>query len=70
MTGPVNEGLAHGRVIRLRYRGSEGPVTCPDGNGWSTPKSYPRWCSTVTAISRPSSARFGARLFSEVADSL
>lgn len=36
VTGLVNEGLAHGRVMRLRYRGGDGAVTFRDVEpmGW------------------------------------
>jgi predicted DNA-binding transcriptional regulator YafY len=36
VTGVVIDGVAHGRVIRLRYRGGEGSITCRDVEpmGW------------------------------------
>lgn len=52
VTGVVNEGLARGQVIRLRYRGSDGPVTRRDVEpmGWLQSRDVARgwylvaWC--------------------------
>ena len=45
VAGLVNEGLAHGRVIRLRYRGSDGLITCRDVEpmGWVKARDVERW---------------------------
>jgi predicted DNA-binding transcriptional regulator YafY len=52
VTGVVNEGLAHGRVIRLHYRGGDGCATCRDVEpmGWLQARDVERgwylvaWC--------------------------
>ena len=45
VTGLVNEGLALARVIRLRYCGSDGLVTCRDVEpmGWVKARDVERW---------------------------
>lgn len=52
VTQLVNEGLAQGRVLRLRYRASDGPLTCRDVEplGWLKARDVGRgwylvaWC--------------------------
>jgi predicted DNA-binding transcriptional regulator YafY len=41
----VNEGLTRGQVIRLRYRGSDGVLTCRDVEpmGWVKARDVDRW---------------------------
>lgn len=45
VTGLVNKGLAHQRVLRLRYRGGDGHLTCRNVEpmGWVKARDVDRW---------------------------